>query len=480
MTTETDRLSGWDRALLAARWTRDKFAGWFATTWLFLILWTVVAITFCVLLYIDGKFSRSLAEGVEAIDPLSFQMMGWAYRLFAAAFLMAAARCAYKGIKGKWTFRGLGLFASIIVCLHAFGFGFEALSDRRDQAVAVREIVETKAAGKEDLIAALEGRKATIDTDTTSAVATLDAEITQYITDGKNNDYLADDARERRNTLQDSARAEKTAIDTEIMALMREASNGKVEGLEVTATAKPWAPLFVGIAQLVTWSKEPTDWAIYLCAIGFVIFWVLLGESLVIFLPERIYTMHLHDAQHRPSESYSEDVPDGSIRVEMPVEEWDEYQRAKEVHDNIKSGARKGARTRRVGTKIEANDEYFRDKIAGWMVAHNEGMATSTIAHTAGMTVAMMRTTYGPYMSEEERDALFFTGTAKPDAPENDSAAEPVPEPEAEPEAENEIVPDENEIEPEAEPEPEPAKDYGVAVYDPANEPQPDDEEEAA
>jgi hypothetical protein len=464
MQDETRDLSLWDRSLLAARWCRDQFAGWFATTWLYLILWTVVAITFGVLLYIDGKFSRSLAEGVEAIDPLSFQMMGWAYRLFAAAFLMAAARCAYKGIKGKWTFRGLGLFASIIVCLHAFGFGFEALSDRRDQAVAVREIVETKTASKEDLIAALEARKVAIDGDMAAAVAPLNAEITQYITDGKNNDHLADDSRVRRNALQDKATAEKADIDKEIMALMREASNGKVEGVQVNADAKPWAPLFIGIAQLATWTKEPTDWSIYLCAIGFVIFWVLLGESLVIFLPERIYTMHLHDAGKRDvTEALSDELPAGHARWEGPEEELEAMLRGKAVHDNIKGGAKKAARTRRVGNKIEANDEYFRDKIAGWMVAHNEGIATSTIANTSGLTVAQMKTTYGPYMQPEEFDALFYTKAA------------PEPEPEA---TEDEADP--ADVETEA-PEPEPPKDWHVALYDPeANDTEQPEDEEAA
>ena len=51
------------------------------------------------------------------------------------------------------------------------------------------------------------------------------------------------------------------------------------------------------MAQVTTWKKEPTDWAIYLNAIGFIIFWVLLAESLVIFLPKLIYLMHMHDAE---------------------------------------------------------------------------------------------------------------------------------------------------------------------------------------
>ena len=70
----------------------------YVTSWLYaIILWAVVGIAFAVLLYIDGIFSRSLAPA--SIEPLSFQAMGWAYRFFAASFLMAAARCAMKDMR---------------------------------------------------------------------------------------------------------------------------------------------------------------------------------------------------------------------------------------------------------------------------------------------------------------------------------------------------------------------------------------------
>ena len=286
----------WKRAQIGARWMRDSFASWFATSWLYLILWGVVLGAFVVLLYIDGKFSRSLAP--DSVNPLSFQAMGWVYRFFAAAFLMAAARCVIKGIPGKKTFHALGVFASVIVCLHAFGFGFEALSDRRDQAMSIREVAEIAETSNADLIATLEARKVQIDADLEAAVGPLNAEIRQYITDGLNNDDLADDTRARRNAIQDQAAQDKREIDTQIMQLVMTGAETRTEAVETVAQAQPWHPLFVGMAQVTSWSREPTDWAIYLNAIAFVIFWVLLAESLVIFLPERIYLMHMHDAEY--------------------------------------------------------------------------------------------------------------------------------------------------------------------------------------
>lgn len=163
-------------------------------------------------------------------------------------------------------------------------------------------------------------------------------------------------------------------------------------------------------------------------------------------------------------EGVSDDVPSGHTRVEMPTEQWEAYQKAFEVHGNIKTGAKKGAKTRRQGNKIEAADGYYRDKIAGWMEAHNQGVPTVSIANGSGMTVAQMRTTYGPHMSVEEHDALFFSDIL---AGLDKAAAEPEidPEPVA-PEPEQADTPQADELEIPPEP-----KEYGIAPYtSPAND----------
>jgi hypothetical protein len=159
-------------------------------------------------------------------------------------------------------------------------------------------------------------------------------------------------------------------------------------------------------------------------------------------------------------EGVSDDVPSGHTRVEMPTEQWEAYQKAFEVHGNIKTGAKKGAKTRRQGNKIEASDAYYRDKIADWMAAHNQGVPTVNIANGSGMTVAQMRTTYGPHMTVEEHDALFFSDIL---ASLDKAAAEPETEPEPvapEPEQADNPQADELEIPPEP-------KEYGIAPYTP-------------
>ena len=167
-------------------------------------------------------------------------------------------------------------------------------------------------------------------------------------------------------------------------------------------------------------------------------------------------------------EGISSEVPDGHVRVEIPQDEWDAMQEAMRVHGNIKQGAKKGATTRRRGNKIEAAGDYYRDKIAGWMEAHNQGVPTVAIANGSGLTVAQMRMTYGPHMTEEEHAALFFTGPIEQPAPEEPEAPVAV----ADSPQEETPATDELDSEPKS-------QDYPVANYEPPANDDPDSKEAA-
>ena len=523
MTTETASLSGWDRALIAARWCRDKAAEFIVKFWLYVILWSVVGIAFTVLLYIDGKFSRGLAEGLEDIDPFSFQAMGWAYRLFAAAFLMAGAVCIVKGIKGALTFRLLGVFASVIVCLHAFGFGFQALQDRRDDALAVREVVALQANNSAEQIALLREQIETTRADRDARVTRLQASIDGIVSDGLNNDQLADVYRADQTKAEDEAKAKIDAAEREISRLASEGNTAKQNVATITADEKPWPALYVGMAQLFTWSKAPDDWAIYLCGVGFIIGWVLLAESLVIFLPERIYLMHLKDAEGREviDGGVSEDVPPGHLNITIPQEEWDAMQEALKVHGNIKKGAQKGASTRRRGGKLARMEEYAMGRIEEVRARFADGMTPQQMARKWNQTINQFRYELESYvakdwMDEDEFTAIFgvapspsperpaaddaingydavMRGTARRLDEEEDEAEPPVstlgdymPEVETPEEPEPPVAvadsPQEDEPEPEADDElsiPDEPKEWPMAPYEPPANDDPDKEEAA-
>ena len=380
--------------LSTLKWFRDKFAAWFVTSWLYLILWAVVGIAFAVLLYIDGIFSRSLAP--ESIEPLSFQAMGWAYRLFAASFLIGAARCVIKGAPGKWTFRILGGFASVIVVLHAFGFGLEALSDRRDQAFAARDVSTVQVDTIADQRELLEARKAQIDADLERALVPINQEIYNLDNDGKLNEELTTQMRDRRTALQDRAAEQKSAIDQQIMALVSQSADARTETIETAADEKPWHPLFIGLSQIafVTW--DPTDRQIYLAAVAFVFFWVLLAESLVVFLPERLYVLHLTDADQLGSEKETA---------------------AAEEFARRSAAAKKGAATRRRGMKIEKSKVWWKNRVETILSMRRQGYTTDEISRSFGWSIEAMRMYLRDYVTRDEL-AFIFQTDAKSDTEE--------------------------------------------------------------
>ena len=395
----------------ALRWMRDQFAAWFATGWLYIILWAVVGIAFTVLLYIDGKFSRSLAEGLEDIDPFSFQAMGWGFRLFAAIFLMAAARCIYKSVKGALTFRLLGGFASIIVCLHAFGFGFQALQDRRDDAMAVREVVSLQANNSDEQIALLREQIETTRADRDARVTRLQTSIDGILSDGLNNDQLADVYRADQTKAENDAAAKINAADAEISRLAGEGNAAQQTIATVTADEKPWPALYIGLAQLLTWSKEPTDWAIYLCGVGFIVLWVLLAEALVIFLPERIYLMHLRDAETRPRDVQPEE---GKVIIKMSEQEAAEMQDALAHYAKLREGHLKGGetnkrRTRQDTKRIEAN-QYMEKRAAKVLRQRRTGASVSDISRSLGVTPAVLGLEMRQWLTDAEYVFVFEGG----------------------------------------------------------------------
>jgi DNA-binding CsgD family transcriptional regulator len=395
----------------ALRWFRDSFASWFATGWLYIILWAVVGIAFTVLLYIDGKFSRSLAEGLEDIDPFSFQAMGWGFRLFAAIFLMAAARCIYKSVKGALTFRLLGGFASVIVCLHAFGFGFQALQDRRDDAMAVREVVALQANNSDEQIALLREQIETTRADRDARVTRLQASIDGIVSDGLNNDQLADVYRADQTKAENDATAKINAAEAEISRLAGEGNAAQQTIATVTADEKPWPALYIGLAQLLTWSKEPDDWAIYLCGVGFIVLWVLLAEALVIFLPERIYLMHLRDAEARPK---AVEAKDGEVIIKMTEQEAQEMQDAlrhyaKLREGHVRGGETKSRKSRQDTKRIEANQymEARKDRVTRMRLT---GASVAEIARKLGVTPSVLALEMRQWMNDPEYSFVFMNG----------------------------------------------------------------------
>jgi hypothetical protein len=192
---------------------------------------------------------------------------------------------------------------------------------------------------------------------------------------------------------------------------MQNANAAKTSATVIEADARPWAPLFIGMAQVATWSKEPTDWAIYLCAVGFIIFWVLLGESLVIFLPERIYAMHLKDAEARPRDVQPEE---GKVIIKMTEQEAAEMQEALQHYAKLREGHLKGGetntrRTRQDTKRLEAN-QYMEKRAAKVLRQRRTGASVSDISKSLGVTPAVLGLEMRQWLTDQEYLFEFLGG----------------------------------------------------------------------
>src|SRR5690606_21452689 len=130
-------------------------------------------------------------------------------------------------------------------------------------------------------------------------VAPLNEEITRLDTDGKRNEELANKQKERRAELEDAANVKIASIDTKIVEEITNRGDQQTAAAGEAITTQKWSPLFVGLAQLATQQAKPTDGAIYLAGVLFIIFWVMVGDAIAILLPPTLYKLHLRDAQRR-------------------------------------------------------------------------------------------------------------------------------------------------------------------------------------
>jgi len=286
-----------DHVVSVGRWFRTDFAEWVVGSWALILGWFIFLTIFFNFLEMDGYFSRGLGEG-SGVNPDLFQHIGWMFRLFAAVFLTLATKFATKDMKGQANkMKVIGAFCTVIVILHAMGFGLKALHGKYANAASVAVVAETVTQSNDTVIATLTAQKKSILEVLAVQTAPLNAEISNLDTDGKRNEELANRQKQRRDDLQNAAQTKIDAIDAQILLTTASAGQHQAQSAKDAATAEPWPPLYVGLAQFFTWSEKPTDGAIYLAGVIFLMCWILLGDAICIFLPPALYALHLKDAK---------------------------------------------------------------------------------------------------------------------------------------------------------------------------------------
>jgi hypothetical protein len=286
----------------AGRWLKNEAAEWVIGSWAMILGWLIVGVIFASFLQMDGYFSRGLGEN-SGVDPDLFMHIGWMFRLFAALFLVFTVKLKSLGMHSEaaWI-KMIGIVVTLLVVAHALGFGLKALEGKRSNAVAVEQTANVAAKSNDQVIAELKEQKKGIQETRDNQLANLQSSIEKITGDGLDNDYLADEYRKDQKIERDNARDAIAEIDKRITDLTVSGGAAQTEATQEIATTEKWAPLFVGIAQLFTWDPNPDDWWIYVAGVLFIAFWIMVGDTICIFMPHALYKMHLADARKRTAQ----------------------------------------------------------------------------------------------------------------------------------------------------------------------------------
>jgi hypothetical protein len=465
------------------RWVRDQLPARIATFWMIAAFYALGFGLVLAFFQIDAEFSRPLAGGV--VPPEVTQHLAWAVRAFSVIVGMAAMYCHVNAMpKFRNMMAVLGGVAAVLLFLHALGISAKIMEGQYGRAAAIGQIETATTGTSATQIATLQKQIDDITKAKDARVDRLQRSIDGIVNDGLNNDELADDYRVDQTAAENAADAEIKPLREQITALTTKTGETVVKATEDKTKVDSFNPLFTFMARVASWTWNPAVTPSETLQFGFGFLFLTLffgfGEVLMMACFTVAYGMQLVVASRREQSGLALDeaagpTPPGFTDMRFTNEEWAEYERAMEVHKNIKAGAKKGTTTKRRGNKIEAADDYYRDRISAFPVQHNEGLSTAQIAAKAGLTVASLRMSYAPHMTQEEQAALF--GSAF------------VPEPEQEPpvvgtgeDPEPPVAMTDSPQEPEPDPEldipPEP-QEWPVANYEPPANDDPQDKDAA-
>lgn len=458
------------------RWCRDQLAARIATFWMIAAFYALGVGLVLAFFQIDAEFSRPLAGGV--VPPEVTQHLAWAIRVFSVIVGMAAMYCHVNAMpKFRNMMAVMGGVAAVILFLHALGISAKIMEGQYGRVAAIGKIETATTSSSAGQIAILQSQIDGIRADRDKQVDRLQASINGIVNDGLNNDQLADAYRADQDAAEADARARIRPLEDQITALTTTTGATVVEATEAKTKVDSFNPLFTFMARVASWTwnpaVQPSETLQFGLGFAFLTLFFGFGEVLMMACFTVAYGMQLVVASRREQPSIVLDetagpAPAGFVDMRFSNQEWAEYERAMEKHRNHAEGVKNHVVKKKRGTKVAANEEAYRNKIADFMEDHNNGMTLGAIAQKWKMSPEALRLTYMPYMTEEEYAALFF---AAPAEPEPEAPAEEAPEPPV-------AVSDSPQADEELEIPPEP-QEWPMAPYEPPANDDPDSKEAA-
>ena len=336
-------------------------------------------------------------------DELNYQRVGFALRTMAIAGLplYLLAREIKAPVSALSSVLVLWVLSTLLCLVAALGFLSEAQDYHFRKATAVTDtqaaVVKTVDAQLDDL----DREAADVKTNRDSLIAGARQSMEYVLNDGvPGNDDLTT-FESQIAVYQKDAQTQLNAIQTSKDGLRKQALEATVTGTEETVGDSAIHPVFAMISGAMpggpTWWRDAFTLLSavtleLLVAVGFGAWWAIVRHG-------KVVPVH---------EGYSEDVPEGTVNINMTEAEWAAYEAAMSVHENIKEGAQKGVRTRRRGKKIKNSEEYNREVVEVFMERRRKGETMENILQARGLTLGEFLATYDrSILNDDERELLL-------------------------------------------------------------------------
>jgi hypothetical protein len=364
------------------------------------VLGAMIVAGFTLFIWDMDFYARLTPTGQDAIN---YQRVGFALRTMAIAglplFLLAreisAPRSALGSVLVLW------VLSTLLCLVAALGFLSEAQDYHFRKATAVTDTQAAVVATVDAQLADLDKEASDVKANRDSLIAGARQSMEYVLNDGvPGNDDLTT-FESQIAVYQKDAQTQLNAIQASKDGLRKQALDATVTGTEETVGDSAIHPVFAMISGAMpggaTWWRDAFTLLSavtleLLVAVGFGAWWAIVR----------------HGRVEKLAPAYSSSVPEGMVDLRMTEEEWAEYEAAKSVHDNIKDGAQKGARTRRRGKKIKNSEEYNREVVEVFMGRRRKGETMENILQARGLTLGEFLATYDrSIMDDDERELLL-------------------------------------------------------------------------
>ena len=339
------------------RWWRDEAGAFFSVFGMCVAVYAVGLGLLAAFLQLDATFSRPLAGDV--IEPHVTQNIAWALRAWSVIAGMVTIYCLKNNMKGFARLAGvLGGAVAILLLFHAYGVAAKIMEGQYSKAEVVKTLQSVDEKSIAAQIATFEKQKDGWRQDTANVVASNKEAIDNITSDGLDNDDEATVLQKANKEAQQRLSDKIDEADAEIRELQKSLRESSKTTEQKSSQLNSFDPLFTLMARASTGNfdpaRDPPDGHKYVSGVIFFTGFFGLGEILVIATFTLGFAMLIVARERARAQNKQ-----GTVKVKFTPEEWEEWQHAKQKHDNQKAGAERAAETRRVNDIIKITDKEY-------------------------------------------------------------------------------------------------------------------------